>query len=193
MSEKWKSDWYAVQVLTGHEDEVIEACRPLVRKELKEEIFTLKREKEMHRAGHYWTELKALFPGYIFFVTPDVTGLYEALRVITLFKKLVRAGREIQPLYAKEAALFAELGGEKHIVEMSIGFKEGDEVGVLCGPLAVYKGKIVRIDRHNRTARIETTFFGETKLISVGLKVLRTRTEAENIMYKTGQFSLPVA
>lgn len=181
-AQKILSDWYVIQVYTGDEDEMIDLFRPLIKPELGEEVFTMRKKKVLHgREGRYTANLP-MFPGYIFIKTDDIMRIRKEMRVIVQFKRILRAGnREFMPLYREEVRVFEQLGGPEHVVEISIGFKEGDEIGVLDGPLVLYTGKIEKINRHKRTAMIRAMFMGEERVIPVGLEVLATKTEAENL------------
>ena len=177
-------NWYVVQVRTGHEDEVVERCKTILRPEYEEDVFSLKREKEIRRRGEWKTIKQAAFPGYVFFLTTDIAGLLRGLKTIPLFTKLLRYDREITPLREEEAQLFDRMGGKERLLKISIGYKDGDDVGVLIGPLAMVMGKIIRQNRHNRVAQVEITMCGEPKRIWLGLKELRTRTEAQALIWR---------
>ncbi|MBR0090697.1 MAG: hypothetical protein IJP92_03255 [Lachnospiraceae bacterium] len=176
-------NWYVVQVRTGHEDEVVERCKTILRPEYEEDVFSLKREKEIRRRGEWKTIKQAAFPGYVFFLTTDIAGLLRGLKTIPLFTKLLRYDREITPLREEEAQLFDRMGGKERLLKISIGYKDGDDVGVLIGPLAMVMGKIIRQNRHNRVAQVEITMCGEPKRIWLGLKELRTKTEAQALIW----------
>ena len=176
--------WYVVQVQTGHEDEVVARCKSILRPECEEDVFSLKREKEIRRRGEWKTVEQAAFPGYVFFITTDIAGLLRGLRTVPLFTRLLRYDREITPLREEEARLFDKMGGEQRLLKISIGYKDGDDVGVLIGPLAMVVGKIIRQNRHNRVAQVEITMCGEPKRIWLGLKELRTKTEAQALIWR---------
>ena len=183
--EKLLSNWYTLQVRTRHEDEMIGLCKPLVREELGEEVFTMRRKKELHGAdGMRETVSVPMFPGYIFIRTDDIERIRQSLRVIIQFKRILKSGGQFMPVYEEEARTFRALGGDAHEVDISIGFKDGDEVGILDGSLLLYTGKIEKIVRHKKTAYIRAMFLGEERVIPVGLEVLSTRQEAEDLRAK---------
>lgn len=176
--------WYVAQVRTGREDEVIARCKSILRPECNEEVFSLKREKEIRRRGEWKTVEQAVFPGYVFFITTDIAGLLRGLRTVPIFTRLLRYDKEITPLREDEARLFDKMGGKTRLLKISIGYKDGDDVGVLIGPLAMVTGKIIRQNRHNRVAQVEIAMCGEPKRIWLGLKELRTRTEAQALIWR---------
>ena len=182
---KLLSNWYALQVRTRHEEEMIDIIRRLVDAELGEEVFTMLKKKEMHGGGGArWIVDAPMFPGYLFLQTNDINRIRQSLRVIVQFKRILKAGGQFMPLYEQEVELLKALGGADHVVEMSIGWKEGDQVGVLEGPLVLFRGEIKKVNKNKNKALIETTLFGQPHRVWVGLKFLASKTEAENIVWK---------
>ncbi|MBR0163493.1 MAG: hypothetical protein IJQ12_02340 [Lachnospiraceae bacterium] len=177
-------DWYVIRVRSGHEDEMISVLRPMMRTELGEEVFTMKKEKDVHYRGEHRIVCKAAFPGYIFFVTPDAAGMNEILKKLPLFGFLLKTNRQITPILPEEKEFLTVIGGKDHIVDISIGFKEGDEIGVVVGPLSAVKGRILKLDRHKRIAQIEVSLLGEPHPVWFGFRVLRSRSEAEELVRK---------
>lgn len=56
---------------------------------------------------------------------------------------------------------------------MSEGYLVGSELVVTDGPLKDYQGKVMKIDRHKRTAVLELEFLGRKTKVTVGLEVVR--------------------
>ena len=56
---------------------------------------------------------------------------------------------------------------------MSEGYLVGSELVVSDGPLIDYQGKVMKIDRHKRTAVLELEFLGRKTKVTVGLEVVR--------------------
>ncbi|WP_416239277.1 KOW motif-containing protein, partial [[Clostridium] innocuum] len=46
-------------------------------------------------------------------------------------------------------------GKEEHVVEMSTGFIQGEQIFITEGPLQGKEGQIIRIDRHKRIAYLQ--------------------------------------
>ena len=57
-------------------------------------------------------------------------------------------------------------------MKMSEGYIEGDQLVITDGPLTYYEGKIVKINRHKRTAVLEVEFLGRKNQVTVGLEVV---------------------
>ena len=182
---KLLSNWYALQVRTRHEEEMIDIVRPLVDADKGEEVFTMLKKKEMHGGNHSrWIATAPMFPGYIFIRTDDINRIRQSLRVVVQFKRILKSGGQFMPLYEEEVQMFKNLGGKDHVIEMSVGWKEGDQVGVLEGPLVLFRGEIKKVNKNKNKALIATKLLDREVDIWVGLKFLATRTEAESIVWK---------
>ena len=78
----------------------------------------------------------------------------------------------IYPLKDGEVEFLKTFGKEDHIVNMSVGFIEGDRIHITEGPLQGREGLIAKIDRHKRIAYISVNIFNEETTAKVGLEII---------------------
>ena len=65
------------------------------------------------------------------------------------------------PLSNEEKTLIsAFVGDEDHVMKMSEGIIEGDQIRVLKGPLQGYEALVAKVDRHKRLAYIDLNILG---------------------------------
>ena len=164
--------WYVIQVRTGTEEEIQRQCETIIDKSILEKSFIPKYEQERKYQGEWHTELKALFPGYVFLVSEEKEKLFFELKRIMGLTKLLGTGETIVPLTNEEVNFLLRLGGKEQTVEMSEGIIENDRVVVTSGPLKGNEGLIRKIDRHKRKAWLEIEMFGRTVEMQVGLEVV---------------------
>lgn len=167
--------WYVIQVRTGTEEEIQRQCETIIDKSILEKSFIPKYEQERKYQGEWHTELKALFPGYVFLVSGEKEKLFFELKRIIGLTKLLGTGETIVPLTDEEISFLLRLGGEEQNVKMSEGIIENDRVVVLSGPLKGNEGLIRKIDRHKRKAWLEIEMFGRMVEMQVGLEVVGKR------------------
>lgn len=167
--------WYVIQVRTGTEEEIQRQCETIIDKGILEKSFIPKYEQERKYLGKWHTELKVLFPGYVFLVSYDKEKLFFELKRIIGLTKLLGTGETIVPLTDEEVDFLLRLGGEEQTVEMSQGIIENDRVVVTSGPLKGNEGLIKKIDRHKRKAWLEIEMFGRTVEMQVGMEVVGKR------------------
>ena len=77
------------------------------------------------------------------------------------------------PLTDRERDWFLSFMDGDHVVRMSEGCINGDQVTITRGPLMGFEGDIRKIDRHKRLAYVETTMFGRKLNLKVGLEIVR--------------------
>ena len=118
-------------------------------------------------------QLAHLLPGYIFFVSDHPQELQKLLKRIPEFAKTLGDDDGAIPLYQEEVEFLQRYTGDERILKMSEGYLVGSELVVTDGPLKDYQGKVMKIDRHKRTAVLELEFLGREMKVTVGLEVVR--------------------
>lgn len=166
--------WYVVQVMSGQEHSIMNLCMTNLLNE-QEEAFIPLYERKKKIKGNLEICQTILFPGYVFFQTEDVQDLFYRLKKVNGLTKILRTGDDFSPLHDKEVAFLQRFGKEKHIVEMSEGYIEGDEVIITTGPMADWQGRVKKIDRHKKIAVLEVEFFGRMTDVTVGLEIVEKR------------------
>lgn len=167
-------NWYVIQVMTGKEEETRKHILSLVNPLLITECF-IPRFKQMKKYQGAWhKDEKIMFPGYLFMVTDHIDDVYVGLKKVpTLTKILGQKDEIIMPLPVSEVLLLSKFADADHIIDVSLGFIEGDKITVTSGPLMGQEALIKRIDRHKRVAEVEVTFFGTTVRAKVGLEIIK--------------------
>lgn len=167
-------NWYVIQVFAGKEEEMKKKILSIVDHSYIEECFIPRYQKMKKYQGKWHQEEEVLFPGYLFIITDHIHEVYVELNQIPALTKILgREGGYINPLPMHEALFISRFGKEEHLVDMSIGYIEGDVIKVTNGPLMGQEGLIRKIDRHKRIAMIEVEFFGQVTTAKVGLEIIR--------------------
>lgn len=166
--------WYVVQVMSGQEHNIMDLCKAYLLDE-QEEVFVPLYERKKKLKGSWELVQAILFPGYVFFQTENVEDLFYRLKNINGLTKLLRTGEDFTPLHETEVAFLQRFGRKNHVVEMSVGYIEGDEVNITSGPMADWHGKVKKIDRHKKIAVLEIEFFGRMTDVTVGLEIVEKR------------------
>ena len=173
--------WYVVQVSPGQEDKTCALVELAARDRLKdgrpvlEECFTPRYQVERKYHGAWRMLQPNLFPGYVIAVTRHVVTLNECLRAVPSFTRILGSEAAFVPLDPTEKSFIDTFTTCKHrVIELSraVVAQEGDRVVVTEGPLVGREGWITKINRRKSTARIETSMFGRTLNVEVGLAVL---------------------
>ncbi len=170
-----RKHFYVIYVPGGKANEAAELLKRTVLTE-GEHAFVPKIERERRRGGSTRVEKTELFPGYVFIETSNPEAFSERLfmtgrgRAKPLW--LLRNDYEALPLREEEEEWIRSLLNEEYLVEMSYGLKEGDRVHITRGPLKDLAGRIVRVNRHHRSATIRVEFLGDYREITLGLELI---------------------
>ncbi|MCD8019902.1 MAG: antiterminator LoaP [Clostridiales bacterium] len=165
--------WYVTQVFTGEEEKIRQLCAKQISTDILEKCFVPYSEQMKRYRGSWHKEHNILFPGYVFMITDSVEILWDALKDIPGFTRILGNPEHLLLLTDSEVAFLRRFGGEDQLVEMFIGLIQNDSVRIMEGPLIGFEGCIKKIDRHKRLAKIEIEMFGQLVETTVGLKVVR--------------------
>ena len=171
--------WYVVQVRTGDEMKIADRLHLEVKTD-DEDIFVPLFERRKCIRGEWTKVTTPLFPGYVFFMTNDVEGMYGRLRRIDAFTRVLKTGDCYTPISSEEERFIETLTGDDHVAEQSVGVIEGDKIIIMRGPLYGLEGSIVKVNRHKRIAIIKAEFMGGPREIKVGLEII-DKKPAENV------------
>ena len=173
--------WYVIQVIGGREENVLRKIQKQADEATFQSCFVPKYEVRKRYSGAWKTHQEVLFPGYVFVdtKTPDLFRI--ELNKVTAMTKLLSAetetgDKQFIPLSDDEKTLIsAFVDGDTHVLKMSEGIIEGDQIRVLRGPLQGYEALVKKIDRHKRIAFIDLEILGRVKTVKVGLEIVQKR------------------
>ena len=167
------TNWYVIQVKSGNEEKIAQSCRFSIPKEVLKESFVPKYRLQKKFKGKWHLMEDVLFKGYVFLISDRINDLYHHLSLIPELKKLLKNdGTEIYPMTSQDAMLIEKFVKEDYILDMSIGYIEGEQVYISEGPLKGYEGLITKIDRHKRIAYLDLSFMGQQLTTKVGLEII---------------------
>ncbi|MCR4643707.1 MAG: hypothetical protein K5697_16990 [Lachnospiraceae bacterium] len=167
--------WYVIQTRCGFEDELAERLKRKLKAEECRECFSPVFEDVKRTGGESRISRRRLFPGYVLIDTEKPEEVYEALRTVNEFTRLL--GSEKDP---EEEKLFIPVSEEDRLFLQSIlsdgvmrvSFVEkvkGTQTGRIIGPLARYGNHITKLEFRKRWAIVEAEIFGKRRKIKFGL------------------------
>lgn len=176
-SEKRQDMWYVIQVMSGEERRTLELCRALIDQPADCELFLPEIEAMKRYRGEWHKEKRIMFPGYLFVVTDYLEQLILTLNKIPKLTKVLGCERTPVSLKEEEIELLQRVMNQDHVVEVSEGFLEGDQLVVMAGPMKGMEGMVKRIDRHKRLAWLEVELFGRLVEAVMGIEVVGRKDE----------------
>lgn len=161
-TETQTKNWYTIKVQTNRERSVSERIKQDMMREFEEEVnFFIPTESNLSlKNGKKVIREKLLFPGYIFVETTSVD------KVIYLVKTTNGAASVLKnsngsPQVLKQSEIDRMMGQKKEsraVVEAL--FINGEEVEIINGPFAKFKGKIDSMEMEKNKVRVEVLIFG---------------------------------
>lgn len=175
-----------MQVATGTEDKVEEQIRMIVGNELYDACFHPMRQMKKKYRGK-WKEIhEKLLPGYVFITSDCIQDLYQELKNVPAFTKIL--GKDVEqfiPLPKHEVEWLERIMDSSNAnmeVQLSeISVSEDDVITILSGPLKDMEGCIKKMDLHRRIAKVEVDFMNRKTIIYLGIEMVKKKDNIEKI------------
>ena len=173
MAETQEARWYVVHTYSGYENKVANDLATMVESRGMQDLI-----HDIRIPTEIVTEVKEdkkreierkIFPGYVLIkmiVTDDSWYVVRNIRGCTGF-----VGPASKPVPLTDAEV-AALGVEKHSVE--VGYKEGDNVKIINGPLEGYSGTVKSVDTENNSVCVVLSMFGRETPVELELDQIST-------------------
>ncbi len=168
MAEKQEAKWYVIHTYSGYENKVASDLATMVEsrgmQDLIQDINIPMETVSETKDGVTKEYERKIFPGYVLvkmIVTDDSWYVVRNIRGCTGF---VGPGSKPVPLAEEEVAKF---GVEKHSVE--VGYKEGDTVKIISGPLEGYSGVVKSVDAEENSVCVVLSMFGRETPVELEL------------------------
>lgn len=163
-------NWYVLQVISGHEKEIANKLRVAsIRSAVPEH------ELMIRRGGEWKKETRLIFPSYVFICCQYSADIYHAAKHIDGVIRILPDAIHPVPLYSYEADFIKICS--RGTIGLHDVVKCGSDVRITSGELADFCGKIVMLRPRQRKAVIKITLQGYTRLISIGINHIVTKSE----------------
>lgn len=154
-SPRGRERWYLVQVPEGRELSLCHELQRIVPRPALADAFVPQRERWMKRSGLWFTQVRVMYPGYVFIASPDAPALAKALAGLTLPARLVGTeDRSWVPVADEARVWLASVMDEARVIRSSQALLEGGELCVVAGPLMGQEARICEVNRHKRFCRV---------------------------------------
>ena len=169
-------NYYAVQVQTGKEEKIIETVQTTLAFRIEKQRFIFpKRLLKIRKEGVLKSELKPIFPGYLFVETENIDKeLYNTLRHTQGFVRFLKSNQDITVLSGKDLSIlehFLQFG--QTISTSQVYFDENDRICVTSGPLKGLEGMVVKVDKRKKRAKVKMDFSNDSILIDLGFEIIK--------------------
>ena len=147
--------WYLARCHEGYESATIERIRSILPKELLQDAFVPRRERQRKVHGVWKTSIVDMFPGYFVVATADALALSKALAKLTFPVQLVGGMHDsYAPIDADAQQQMEQLMDRNHVIRLSWGEIVDDVLHVTSGPLLGMEEHILSFNRHRADAQV---------------------------------------
>jgi len=152
-------EWFAVQVLTGKEKEYRLFANSLVPVEQQAKLYIPTRRMVIRRRGTEIAEERPVYSGYIFLVSDTMSP----------------DGRP-QGIRTEDLEVLHHLLSHGEILGISRArYDENMRIQVIEGPLKGLEGRIVRVDKRKRRARVRLDLYNNSFEVDFGFELIEER------------------
>ncbi len=170
-------NYYVVQVETGGEQKFIAlASRSLEENGIEIErdlrILWPRRVLRIRKKGKTRDKTAPIFPGYLFIEAERLDrDMYWILRRTAGFFQFLRSNRQIEPLTGEDRELLEHFLALGEVVDKSkVVFDENKRIRVLEGPLKGLEGRIVKVDKRKKRAKVQLSLYESSFRIDFGFE-----------------------
>ena len=171
----YQVNYYAIHVKTHGEESYIRHFRKL-KPNCPIDIYFPKRTLAVRRKGTTVQTTPAVFPGYIFLETDkDTLNEYHwEFRRAKGFFRFLKSNQNICPLSGRDLETvlhFIKRTGPLAGISQ-VYFDENARIVVVDGPLAGLEGKIVKVDKRKKRAKIKLDLYDDSFTIDLGFELI---------------------
>jgi transcription termination/antitermination protein NusG len=147
--------YYAIHVLTDSEADFERRLLPTLG---PDRLIVPQKAVSIRRRGFTRKEIRPIFPGYVFLRSENILDELEvfwAIRRTQGFIRFLRQSSSPTPLSERDLELLSHFISFGEYADTSkVTFDENDRIVVLEGPLIGLEGRIDRVDRRKKKARV---------------------------------------
>ena len=176
-------NYYALQVKTREELKFMKQAQAM-NPDLLMRLYFPQRDLNIRKHGVVKPSRMAVFPGYVFLELnddEDVRGYRWALKKIDGFFRFLKSNYQITPLQNKDLELvlhFIKKVGPVAGVS-KVYFDENSKIVVMHGPLSGLEGKIIKVDKRKKRAKIVLDLYGDSFFLDLAFEVIEKVNNAK--------------
>jgi len=169
-------NYYAIQVKTRSEEKFIKLFRTN-HPEVSLQIHFPKRRLDIRKAGKIKPYTPAVFPGYIFIEAEnddEILACQWDFRRTEGFNRFLKTNQDITPLSDRDLELVLHfIKNTSQIAGLSkVYFDENSRIIIVEGPLSGLEGRIIKVDRRKRRAKIKLDLYNDSFAIDLAFEII---------------------
>ena len=167
--------YYTIQVKSRNEEKFIKLFRAL-NSNLDYPIYFPQRCIDLRRKGVVHQATAAIFPGYLF-VEAEKEAIIEnqwAFRRTEGFYRFLKSNQDITPLSGKDLELVLHFTKKTGVIAgvSRVYFNENARIVVVEGPLSGLEGRIIKVDKRKKRAKVRLNLYDDSFTIDLAFEVI---------------------
>jgi len=176
-------NYYAIQVRTRLEEKYINLFRSR-NPDISLPIHFPRRYLDIRKNGKVRPSTPAVFPGYIFIEAEsdeEILAVKWKFRRTDGFMRFLKTNKEITALGSKDLEIVLHFINNPGSIagKSKVYFTENARIIVAEGPLSGLEGKIVKVDRRKRRAKIKLDLYNDSFTIDLAFEVIEAKPETK--------------
>jgi transcriptional antiterminator NusG len=137
-------------------------------------LLWLRRKLTERRKGKECTSDAPVFPGYLFLEAEELReDVYWILKRSAGFQRFLTDGERPEPLGEGDRRLLLHFLAYGEIVERSLVYFDANQrIQVVRGPMKGLEGRIVKVDKRKKRAKIRLDLYKDSFLVDFGFELL---------------------
>jgi transcription antitermination factor NusG len=166
--------WYVIQVKSGEEERMKELLDKLRVDGAYGECFVPLFEDVKRNGGKCRIGFRKLFPGYLFIESDDPDRIFQTLKRIPDFTKLLGSvendGTKLfVPIGKRDEEFLRTLFSDGLMHVSYVHMAKNGRIDRVVGPLYNYRNHITKLELRHRMAVVEADMFGKRRKVKFGL------------------------
>lgn len=167
---------FVIQVLTHGEEKFIARANriSLAGESLGGSLIWPRRDLEVKKAGKKSIKQEPLYPGYLFYQAETVEPRdRQTLKRIPGFVRFLRNNQNIEPLSGEDKSLLKHFLSFGEVAQRSlVYFDEDNLIRIIQGPLKGLEGRIIKVNKRKKRAKVVLSLYNESFPIDLGFEVI---------------------
>jgi len=174
-------NYFALQVKTKMEEKFIKQVS-LQNPGFPMRLYFPQRHLDIRKGGKTMLSKLAIFPGYVFLELDEGEDIEQYLRTFRStgrFFRFLKSNNDILPLQNRDLELILHFIKTVGPVagKSKVYFDENSRIVVLAGPLSGLEGKIVKVDKRKRRAKVKLDLYHDFFYIDLSFEVIEKARE----------------
>ncbi len=167
-------NYFVIQVKTKNEEKYISLAKQQIAGNDVQLVWP-RRKLIVRKKGAGKESLSPIFPGYVFVETDEISSnLYWIFKKTPGFLRFLKNNHNIVPVNICDKSLLAHFLSFGEIVDKStVYFDENKRIRVVEGPMKGLEGKIIRVDRRKKRAKVKLSLYEKSFSVDFGFELLQ--------------------